>query len=412
MNGPNLNCRFCDEPLTISMLDLGLAPLANSYLKNRQAIASEKKFPLNVRVCSKCLLAQLGYFVDPESIFTDYAYLSSYSSSWLAHAKAYVDLIQTRFQFKKPTSVVEIGSNDGYLLQYFAGPEWQVLGLEPAANVAQIANQKGIPTKNTFFNAHTVLHLIVEQGQADLIIANNVMAHVPDINEFVVSLKLLLAPEGLITIEVPHLLSLMQHSEFDTIYHEHYYYFSFLALQHIFERHELKIVDVDKLDMHGGSLRLYIRHFDFAPVASQRVMDLLQEEWNFGLQTQSVYEQFGKQVADLKHTLVSLLEDKKLQGMRIACYGAPAKGNTLLSYCGLTEKIIDFTVDKNPIKQNQWLPGSHIPIYSVTKIKENKPDYVLILPWNLRDEIMSEVAFIKDWGGQFICPIPEVKVLE
>ena len=404
-------CRSCGAPLEHTFVDLGMSPLANSYIKPEQLNCMEPFYPLHPYVCAKCLLVQLEQFSTPDDIFSDYAYFSSFSDSWLAHAKTYVEKITERFALGKNSKVVEIASNDGYLLQNFVARGIPVLGVEPAANVAEVAKKKGINTKVAFFGEKTALALTAEGWDADLIIGNNVLAHVPDLNDFVEGLKVLLKPTGLITMEFPHLLQLMQQNQFDTIYHEHFSYFSFLAVEKVFARHGMTLFDVEELPTHGGSLRIYARHAqDSSKPIGARAQELKVREEAFGFGRLDHYLSFGPQVEATKRKLLSFLIAAKQDGKRVAGYGAPAKGNTLLNYSGVRTDLIDYTVDRSPHKQGQFLPGVHIPIFSPEKVRETRPDYLLILPWNLREEVMQQMAFIREWGGQFVVPIPEVKV--
>jgi 2-polyprenyl-3-methyl-5-hydroxy-6-metoxy-1,4-benzoquinol methylase len=371
----------------------------------------EPFYPLHVYVCGKCLLVQLEQFSSPVDIFSDYAYFSSFSDSWLAHAKAYVDMIAPRYGLDHHSRVIEIASNDGYLLQNFVARGIPVLGIEPAANVAEVARGNGIPTKVLFFGEKTALDLIEEGWSADLIIGNNVLAHVPDLNDFVRGLKLLLKPTGLVTMEFPHLLQLMEQNQFDTIYHEHLSYFSFLAVEQVFARHRMKLYDVEELPTHGGSLRIYAAHTeDSTRQVQPRAKELKVREQEAGYGRLHHYLSFRSKVEAVKRTLLSFLISAKQEGKRVVGYGAPAKGNTLLNYCGVRTDMIDYTVDRSPYKQGHFLPGVHIPIYAPEMIRQTQPDYVLILPWNLRNEVMQQMSYIREWGGKFVIPIPEVKV--
>lgn len=404
-------CRSCGTTLAHTFVDLGMSPLANSYIKPEQRSRMEPFYPLHVYVCSACLLVQLEQFSSPHDIFSDYAYFSSFSDSWLAHAKRYVDMIADRFQLGRDSKVVEIASNDGYLLQNFVARGVPVLGVEPAANVAEVAKQKGVNTTVAFFGEKTARDLVADEWGADLIIGNNVLAHVPDLNDFVKGLKVLLKPTGLITMEFPHLVQLMEQNQFDTIYHEHFSYFSFLAVEKVFARHGMTLFDVEELPTHGGSLRIYARHTqDLSKPIGGRAQDLKAREEKAGFGRLDHYLSFGPQVEATKRKLLSFLIAAKQEGKRVVGYGAPAKGNTLLNYCGVRTDLIDYTVDRSPHKQGHFLPGVHVPIHSPEKVRETRPDYLLILPWNLREEVMEQMAFIRDWGGKFVVPIPEVKV--
>ena len=405
-------CRFCNSNLSKIFADLGDSPLANSYLKESDFV-NEKFYPLCTFLCENCFLVQLDEIETPENIFSEYAYFSSFSTSWLKHAKDYVDMIIPKLSLDENSLVIEIASNDGYLLQNFTGKHIPVMGIEPAQNIAKSAIEKNIPTLTKFFDSHLAKDLVSKKKTADLIIGNNVFAHVPCLNDFVIGLKILLKPNGVITLEFPHLLQLMQNNQFDTIYHEHFSYFSLITAKKIFEYHDLKIFDVEELSTHGGSLRLYITHFDNNQINKNTEVDsIIEKEKKFGLTQINTYENFSKNIIQIKTNLLNFIEKAKKNSKTLVCYGAPAKGNTLLNYCGLSKTQIDYTVDKNPSKQNLFLPGTHIPIFSPEKIKETKPDFILILPWNLQEEILNELNYVKSWGCQFIISIPEVKVLQ
>ncbi len=405
-------CRFCAAPLTVTFVDLGMSPLCESYLSAAQLNQGEVFYPLHVWVCERCFLVQLEAYVSPEHIFTEYAYFSSYADTWLEHARRYTEQVTARLGLSKRSQVVEVASNDGYLLQYFVERGIPALGIEPAANVARVAEGKGVPTRVEFFGQASARQLAAEGLQADLLIGNNVLAQVPDLNDFVAGMKLALKPQGTITLEFPHLLELMRHNQFDTIYHEHFSYFSGLAVDRILGPHGLTFFDVDILPTHGGSLRVYARHTaDGARPVSTRVTELLAQERAAGLDRVEAYKQFGQQVITTKHRLLTRLIEVKQAGKRIVGYGAPGKGNTLLNYCGIRTDFLDFTVDRNPYKQGKYLPGTHIPIHHPDAIRAARPDYVLILPWNFKEEIISQMAYIGEWGGRFIIPIPDVQVL-
>jgi SAM-dependent methyltransferase len=409
------NCRFCHNPLQHTFIDLGKSPIANDYLTSEQLNQKEKFYPLHTYVCEECLLVQLEEFESPDHIFGDgdYAYFSSYSESWLAHAKAYTDLMVEKFGFNNHSQVIEIASNDGYLLQYFQEKGIPVLGIEPAANTAEVAIAKGIPSLTKFFGIQTARELVAANQQADLLLGNNVLAHVPNINDFVAGMKIVLKPNGILTMEFPHLLQLIEHNQFDTIYHEHFSYLSFLSVEQIFAAHNLTLFDVEELPTHGGSLRIYGKHDHAAfPIISERVTQLKAKEISAGLNRLETYIFFEEKVKDTKSKLLKFLLTAKAEGKSIVGYGAPAKGNTLLNYCGVDKDLIDYTVDRNPHKQGLFLPGTHIPILHPEKIRETKPDYLLILPWNLKDEVMQQMSFISEWGGQFVVPIPEVTVYQ
>jgi len=372
----------------------------------------EPFYPLEVYVCENCFLVQLKEFESPEKIFGDYAYFSSYSDTWLKHSENYVDKMIDVFGINRQSYVVEIASNDGYLLQYFSKKKIPVLGIEPAKNVAEEAIRKGIPTETIFFGAETAKRLKSEGKSADLLLGNNVLAHVPNLNDFVAGLKILLKPFGVITIEFPHLIRLMEGVQFDTIYHEHFSYFSFTTVKKVFAGHELVLFDVEELPTHGGSLRIYAKHKqDNTKDISSCVSELKQLEYDTGYTNIDNYLTFKENVKKIKRDILEFLIQAKKDNKTIAGYGAPAKGNTLLNYCGIKTDFIDYTVDRNPHKQGSYLPGSHIPVESPEKIKETKPDYVFILPWNLKEEIMSQMAVIRNWGGKFVIPIPEIEVL-
>lgn len=406
------NCRFCSTPLTRSFCDLGMSPLSNAYLSPAQLHQMEPFLPLHAYLCDTCYLVQLQEFESPEKIFGDYAYFSSYSESWLAHAKAYTEAMTARFKLNSHSQVIEIASNDGYLLQYFKQKGIPVLGVEPAVNVADVALQKGIPTLTKFFGVATANALARDKLHADLLLGNNVLAHVPDLNDFVAGMKILLKPDGVITMEFPHLLRLMQENQFDTIYHEHFSYFSLTTVERIFARHGIVLFDVDEIPTHGGSLRIYGMHGDAAGKPTTRIEDLKARETASRLTDSSGYTAFAEQVRETKRGLLEFLIKAKRGGKRIVGYGAPAKGNTLLNYCGVRQDFLDYTVDRSPHKQGKYLPGTHIPIYDPEKIRETKPDFVLILPWNLRDEVIEQMNHIRAWGGKFVVPIPRIEILE
>jgi predicted TPR repeat methyltransferase len=404
-------CRFCGTTVRNTFVDLGMSPLCESFLSREQADQAEAFYPLHAYVCGECFLVQVKEYVAPEGIFTEYAYFSSYSDSWLRHAKTYVEMIIGRLGLDAGSHVVELGSNDGYLLQNFVAKGIPALGVEPATNVAAVAREKGVPTVVTLFGEAAARELAADQKQADLIVGNNVLAQVPDLNDFVKGMRLLLKRSGVITMEFPHLLRLMEENQFDTIYHEHFSYFSLLTAARIFAAHGLRLFDVEELATHGGSLRIYVGHADdSAKPVTERVRKLAVREEAAGLRDLSRYAQFTAQVHDTKHRLLEFLIGVKRQGKSVVGYGAPGKGNTLLNYCGIRTDFLDYTVDRNPYKHGKVLPGTHIPIYPPGRITETRPDYVLILPWNLRDEIMEQLAEIRSWGGQFVVPIPDIKV--
>jgi hypothetical protein len=405
-------CLFCRTPLRQTFVDLGMSPLCESYVSFENLNRMEPFYPLHVRVCEKCFLVQLDEFVSPEHIFTEYAYFSSFSDSWLKHAADYVDMIVNRFNLGKNSLAVELASNDGYLLKNFVQKEIPALGVEPAANVAKVAVEKGVPTLVKFFGRETAREMVASGQQADLVIGNNVLAQVPDLNDFVGGIRIVLKPQGVATLEFPHLMRLMAENQYDTIYHEHFSYFSFIAVEKIFAAHDLILFDVEELTTHGGSIRIYGRHKEDAskPVGS-RVVELRNRELSAGFDRMETYSTFGEKVKESKRSLLEFLIQAKRSGKRVAGYGAPGKGNTLLNYCGIRTDFIDFTVDRNPYKQGKFLPGTHIPIFSPDKIKEAKPDYVLILPWNFKDEIVKQMSVIREWGGKFVVPIPTATVI-
>lgn len=393
-------------------VDLGASPLSNSYLKPDQLDEMEPYYPLTVRVCTSCWLAQLPEIVRPAHIFEDYAYFSSYSDSWLKHSLAYAETMTQTLGLGRDHRVIELASNDGYLLQYFIQKGIPVLGVEPAANVAQVALAKGIPTLVKFFGVETARSMIGSGLRADLLIGNNVFGHVPDLNDFIAGMKLLLNPKGVITLEFPHLQRLMQENQFDTMYHEHFSYYSLIAAEQALARHGLRVFDVEELTTHGGSLRLFAGHVENAAQAlSPRVVALREQEIASGLQRVDTYLAFAQRVVDTKFRLLEFLIQAKKEGKRIVGYGAPAKGNTILNYCGIRTDFIDYTVDRSPHKQGRFLPGSRIPIYAPDRIRADKPDYVFILPWNLRTEIVEQMSYIREWGGRFMVAIPSVEIL-
>ena len=405
-------CRFCGSPLRHTFADLGMSPLCESYVSVEQVNEMEPFYPLHVYVCEKCFLVQLQEYVSVEAIFSDYAYFSSYSDSWLQHASNYVDQMVERFSFTGDSYVVELASNDGYLLQYFVAKGVPVLGVEPAANVAQVAIEKGVPTLIKFFGVQTAREMVAQGEKADLILANNALAQVPDVNDFVAGMKVLLAPNGVVTVEFPHLMRLMEENQFDTIYHEHFSYFSFLTSEMIFAAHGLTVFDVEELGTHGGSLRIYARHAeDTSKPVGARVTELRSREIDAGFTRLEHYSSFGEKVKETKRKLLEFLIQVRREGKTVAGYGAPGKGNTLLNYCGIRTDFLDYTVDRNPYKQGKFLPGTHIPILHPDRIRETKPDYVLILPWNLRAEIRQQLSYVREWGGKLVVPIPEVEVL-
>lgn len=405
-------CRFCKKSMNQTFVDLGLSPISNDFVNLERLNYSTKFYPLHAYVCNHCFLVQLEEFESPEQIFnTDYAYFSSFSESWLLHAKKYVEMMINKHQLSKSSRVMEIACNDGYLLQYFVEHSIPVLGIEPAANVSREAEKKGIPVVNSFFTEDSARKIREEHGKADLLIGNNVLAHVPDVNDFVKGMKLLLNDEGIITMEFPHLLHLMKENQFDTIYHEHFSYFSFLTVQTIFAEFGLTIFDVERLATHGSSLRIFAKHSeDSTKPISESVDKLLMEEYDEGLNKIEIYQNFAEKVIKTKRQILELLIQLKNEGKTIVGYGAPAKGNTLLNYCGIGRDFFDYVVDLSPYKQGKFLPGTLIPIYSPDQLKLTKPDVVVIMPWNIKEEIMQQIEDVKEWGAQFVTFIPEPRV--
>jgi SAM-dependent methyltransferase len=405
-------CMCCGSPLRHTFVDLGMSPLCESFVAAEKLNDMEPFYPLHVYVCEKCYLVQLEEFVSPRDIFTEYAYFSSYADSWVEHMRRYAELICDRLGLGKQSLVVEVASNDGYLLQHFVRKGIPVLGIEPAANVAKVAIGKGIPTRIAFFGESLARQLVAEGQQADLICGANVLAQVPRPNDFIRGLKLLLKPGGVVTIEFPHLMRLMAENQFDTIYHEHFSYLSFLTAEALFAGQGLTLFDVEELPTHGGSLRIYARHAeDGSRPVTERAQRLRQREVDAGLLRLETYSGFAEQVKETKRKLLEFLIAAKRAGKRVAGYGAPGKGNTLLNYCGIGTDFIDFTVDRSPYKQGKFLPGTHIPIFAPDQIRQARPDYVLILPWNVKEEIIQQMSDVRNWGGQFVVPIPEVRVL-
>lgn len=407
-----MKCRFCNTQLHQTFADLGLSPLSNSYVKPDRLNQGEMFYPLHVQVCPDCKLVQLEEFELASNIFNnEYAYFSSYSSSWLLHAREYSKTMTARFALNVSSQVVEIASNDGYLLQNFVAAGIPVLGVEPSGNTASVAIDKGIPTWVKFFGVATAHELVATGHAADLLLGNNVLAHVPDINDFVGGLKVALKPTGAVTMEFPHLLNLIRFNQFDTIYHEHFSYLSLHAVERIFSHHGLAIFDVEELPTHGGSLRIFAQHIDGPHALASGLTAMREKETAAGLSELATYANYSAQVDETKRALLRFLIEAKEQGLRIAGYGAPAKGNTLLNYCGVRTDLIEFTVDASPHKQGTWLPGTRIPVYAPEKLLEAKPDIVLILPWNLKDEIVTAHAYISEWGGRFAVPIPRVEFI-
>jgi len=389
-----------------------MSPLCESYVPEERLDAMEPFYPLNVWVCRECLLVQLNQYVRADEIFTEYAYFSSFSTAWLKHAEDYVSMITERLKLNNKSLVMELASNDGYLLQYFVKQGVPCLGIEPAANVAEAARKLGVPTEVAFFDESTAKRLRAEGRIADLVLGNNVLAQVPDVNSFVAGIPHVLNTTGVVTIEFPHLMRLFEENQFDTIYHEHFWYFSLLSAQAIFAKHGMTIFDVEELWTHGGSLRIYAKHTaDDTHPTTDRLHELKAREESRGYRNIATYTRFEEQVRDTKRKILDLLIGLKRDGKRIVGYGAPGKGNTLLNYCGIREDFIDFTVDRNPYKQGKFLPGTHIPIYEPSRIDEVRPDYIFILPWNFKDEIMAQLAHAREWGARFIIPIPGAQVV-
>ena len=405
-------CRFCATPLEHEFVNLGLSPISNAFVKPDQAGEKEPFYPLHAFVCSECFLVQLEEFESPDEIFSDYVYFSSYSDSWLAHAMRFVEGATERFGLSSDSLVVEVASNDGYLLQYFVERDVPVLGIEPASNVAEVARKAGVDTIDEFFGVALAERLRDEGRTCDLLVGNNVLAHVPDINDFVGGLKVILAESGVLSMEFPHLLKLIQQTQFDTIYHEHFSYLSLTSVQKIFDHHGLQIFDVDELTTHGGSLRVFAQHPDGKQATTGAVEKVLNDERQANLDSLSGYQNFSEKVAKVKEDLLAFLETARSEGKTVVGYGAPAKGNTLLNFCGVGPDSIQYTVDRSPYKQDHLLPGVHIPVHAPEHIDTTKPDYVLILPWNLQEEIMQQLSHIKDWGGQWVVPIPELQILK
>lgn len=408
-----MNCRFCKNELTNEFVDLGFSPPSNAYLKAEDLNRPETFFPLRIMVCEKCFLVQIDEFARHDDIFnSDYAYFSSFSTSWLAHAKSYTEMMIQRFGFNSKSQIIEIASNDGYLLQYFKEKNIPVLGIEPTANTAAAAKEKGIESVVDFFGVRLAKSLVKKNIKADLLLGNNVLAHVPDINDFVSGLKLLLKESGVITFEFPHLLQLIDKNQFDTIYHEHFSYFSLIAVKQIFESHGLAIFDVQEVSTHGGSLRVFAKHDMYSAwEITANVENILSKEKAFGLNDLKVYQKYQEKAEKVKNDFTQFLINAKNEGKKVAGYGAAAKGNTLLNFAGIKKDLLNFVADISPHKQNKFLPGVHLPIYDEEKIKSEKPDYIIILPWNLKDEISKQLEYINEWNGKFVVAVPELRVL-
>ena len=405
-------CRLCHTPLRHTFVDLGMSPLCESFVPGDKLDAMEPYYPLQVLVCDACYLVQLREYVSPENIFTDYAYFSSYSTSWVSHAKSYCEMIKLRLGLGRDSLVVELACNDGYLLQHFGPLGVPVHGVEPAANVAKVAQDKGIPTTVGFFGLALAQKLVVEGRSADLVVANNVLAHVPDINDFVAGIRHVLKPDGIATLEFPHLERLMEGIQFDTIYHEHFSYLSAVVIARLAEMHDLVFVDVEEIPTHGGSLRIYLAHAESRHKVSPRVAALIEREERLGLRRIEGYAGFAEKVQRTKRELLSFLIAAKNEGKRICGYGAPGKGNTLLNYCGIGADFLDFTVDRNEYKHGRFTPGTHIPIHPVEAIDAAKPELILILPWNLEYEIVAQMRHVADWDAKFVVPIPTVRMID
>ncbi len=406
-----MKCRFCNHTLEHEFVDLGFSPPSNSFLTQKQLNEPEVYFPLKIMVCNQCFLVQIDEFARHDEIFNaDYAYFSSFSTTWLAHAKAYTELMTSRFGLNTQSQVMEIASNDGYLLQYFKEKNIPVLGIEPTANTAKVAQEKGIESIVDFFGVKLAT-AIAQNRKADLLLGNNVLAHVPDINDFVAGMKIVLKEKGVITMEFPHLMQLIQKNQFDTIYHEHFSYLSFHTVSEIFEKHGLQLFDVQEIDTHGGSLRIYAKHKeDYSKTIEGSVSALFLKEKAFGITALSVYQDYQSKSDKVKNDFLMFLLEMKKKGKTVAAYGAAAKGNTLLNYAGIKKDLIAFVVDASPHKQGKFLPGVHIPVVKKEQIMESKPDFVVILPWNLKEEISGQLSFIRDWGGKFVVAVPEMAI--
>jgi SAM-dependent methyltransferase len=406
-----VSCRFCQTPLGRTVVDLGMSPLCESFLREDQLDAMEPFYPLHVRMCENCNLVQLPEYVPPEEIFTEYAYFSSYSDSFVAHAREYVELITQRLALGESSFVVELASNDGYLLQHFVQRGIPVLGIDPAQNVARVAVERGVPTMTSFFGRDVAAELVAEGRRADLIVANNVLSQAPDLHDFVAGIATLLAPRGVLTVEFPHLMRLLEGNLFDTIYHEHFTYFSLLTATHLFEAHGLGVFDLEELWTHGGSLRLYVGRQEDGHTASERVAEFAGRERAFGLEDGAPYDDFRGRVEETKRNLLDLLVRATRDGLQVAGYGAPGKGNTLLNYCGIRTDLLKYTVDRNPHKHGLFLPGTHVPIFPPERLAETRPDLIFVLPWNLRKEISAQLEYTRDWGAKLVFALPTVEVV-
>ena len=411
MAGLVTGCRACGGRFSVTMADLGLQPPSNAFLASMADAVNEKRYPLRAKVCDSCKLVQVDYDVAPEELFGNYVYFSSYSDQWLAHAEAYCDMARRRFQLSATSLVIELASNDGYLLKNFLHMGIPVLGIDPSDTVAAAAENIGVPTLVEFFGEALAQKLAAEGKQADLIIGNNVLAHVPQLNDFIAGIAALLKPQGTVSIEFPHLLKLIEHVEFDTIYHEHYSYISLLAIEQVFGRHGLRIYDVEELATHGGSLRIFASHSNRPNVHDSAALRAVRaQEAAAGLSERDTYRRFGERVEECRRSLLAFFATAKQDGKRVAAYGAAAKGNTLLNFCGVTREDISMVADRNPHKQSKLLPGTHIPVVSPEEMLREKPDYVLVLPWNLQDEIRRQLCGISDWGGRFVIPVPLARI--
>ena len=409
-----MQCRFCKTELNDVFIDLVNSPASNSFLTAEQLNEPETFYPLKVFTCPECFLVQVDEYKKSDAIFdSNYVYFSSYSKSWLAHAKAYTAMMTERFGFNEQSLVVEVASNDGYLLQYFKERNIPVLGIEPTANTAKVSTEKGIENVVDFFGVRLATKLASENRKADLLLGNNVLAHVPDIMDFVGGMKIILKDTGVVTMEFPHLMQLVDNNQFDTIYHEHFSYLSFHTVKQVFEANGLELFDVDEIPTHGGSLRIYAKHKeDTSKSISPNVAGLLKKEKDKGLTSMAYYSNFQEKAMRVKLDLLSFLVEQKNKNKKVAGYGAAAKGNTLLNFCGVKSDLVDFVVDANPHKQNKFLPASHIPVTDEAWLKKNKPDYVIILPWNLKDEVTAQLSYIKEWGGRFVVPIPSLQIID
>lgn len=404
-------CRLCGASLTRTFVDLGMSPLCEAYVPAERLDDAEVFYPLHVRICASCLLVQLPAYVAETDIFSNYAYFSSYSESWVAHARRYARAITDRLGLDASSLVTEVASNDGYLLQHFLADGIPVLGIDPAANVAEAARARGIPMEVQFLGPRTGQEIAQRNGKADLVVANNVLAHVPDIRGFAAGLRALVKETGTVTLEFPHLLRLIERRQYDTIYHEHYSYLSLLTSSRALATAGLRVVDVEELTTHGGSLRVYAQVQEHACGQTTRVLEVLAEERDAGLDTMAGHEGFAEKVMQIKRSLLEFLLHAAGEGYSVAGYGAPGKGNTLLNHCGIRADLLSYTVDRNPLKQGQFLPGTHIPIYAPERIAETRPDYILVLPWNLKEEISKQLDYVRSWGGRLVFPIPELDIV-